>query len=88
MVLDTKANFNGIDKAIQAKVNIIKDFYEMGIPILYNASIDEERLDEYLAYIDYISEEIKLPIQNSDIIGIESIILIIFYLQGFLGELY
>lgn len=73
MVLDTKSNFNGIDKAIQAKVNIIKDFYEMGIPILYNASIDEERLDEYLAYIDYISEEIKLPIQNSDIIGIESI---------------
>ena len=72
MVLDTEANFNGIDKVIQAKVNIIKDFYEMGIPLLYSDTVDEERLDEYFAYIDYISEEIKLPVQNSDIMGIET----------------
>ena len=72
MVLDTKSKFSDIDKGIQAKVNIIKDFYEMGIPILYNDSIDEESLDEYLLYMDYISKEIKLPMPNNDIIGIDS----------------
>jgi len=72
MVLDTKSKFSGIDKGIQAKVNIIKDFYEMGIPILYNDIIDDERLDEYLAYMNYISKEIKLPIPNDNMIGIDS----------------
>lgn len=73
MVLDTKSNFQGITRAIRAKVYIIKDIYEMGIPVLYRDSIDEKILEDYLSYMDDIAKEVKLPTSDANLMGIESI---------------
>lgn len=73
LILNTKSFFNNITKEIQAKVNIIKDFYEMGIPILSKDSIDEDKISEYLGHMDYLQEKIKISPLDNDIMGVEAI---------------
>ena len=73
MTFKTNSIVNGSTKEIFAKVNIIKDFYELGIPLLYSNVFDKERRQEYIEYINYIQKEIGINQLDNDIMGIESL---------------
>ena len=57
MTFKTNSIVNGSTKEVFAKVNIIKDFYELGIPLLYSNVFNKERRQEYIEYINYIQKK-------------------------------
>jgi hypothetical protein len=73
MTLQTSAIFNGVTKTIQAKANIVKGFYELGNPILYDAILNEGKKQDYIEYMNYVEKNIGINQLDNDIMGIESI---------------
>lgn len=69
--LSTSGSCNKITNHLMAKIYLLNDFYEMGIPIISEDSIDEERLDEYIDYIDDMEDKIGVPTEEAKVIGID-----------------
>lgn len=68
--LRASSSCNKTDCHLVSEINIINGFYSLGFPILSEASIPHDKLDEYIKYIEEIEKEIK--ISNIDnIIGID-----------------
>ena len=72
MELESSSSYNSIIKKLIAKMTILNDFFEMGIPIISENSISNDRVEEYKNYIDKIQEEIRFPDQHNDIIEIDA----------------
>ena len=70
--LESSSSYGKIAKKLIAKITILNDFFEKGLPIVSENSISCDRIEEYTAYMDKIQREIKLPDQYNDIIGIDA----------------
>lgn len=73
MELETYSTYNGIKKNVAAKMTLINEFFDMGLPILSIDNIDEERIKDYESYFKYLKETITLPEIKKDIIGFEAV---------------
>lgn len=70
--LEAPSSYNGITKKLVAKIIILNDFFEMGIPIVSEDSIGDDKVEEYSNYMDNIQREIKIPDHDKNIIGIDA----------------
>lgn len=70
--LESSSSYNQITKKLIAKLTILNDFFEMGIPIISEDSISHDKVEEYKNYMDKIHQEIRFPDQHNDIIEIDA----------------
>ena len=70
--LESSSLYGTIAKKLMAKITILNDFFEKGLPIVSENRISCDRIEEYRAYINQIQREIKIPNQDNNIIGIDA----------------
>lgn len=71
MELETYSTFNNIRQDIKAQLTIINDFFELRNPVLSIDSIQEDKIQEFLDYMDYLEGNIRLPEELDGIMELE-----------------
>lgn len=69
--LSSSSRYNGIQNNLVSKLYMLNDFYEMGIPIVSENSIDRDNLEVYIGYMDMLREEMEVPFDAKYTIGID-----------------
>ncbi|MCF6460079.1 hypothetical protein [Clostridium sp. Cult3] len=70
--LQTQAIYNNIKRKAIAKLTIINEIFEMGLPVVSTSILKNEKTEIYMGYMDYLQQEIQIPPLNSDMMGIEA----------------
>lgn len=68
--LNTKSTQNKITKEVVAKVTVLNELYELGIPILSNSTLDKERKNMFTEYMDFLEKNLVIPKLDEGIYGI------------------
>lgn len=59
--LNTKSTQNKITREAVAKVTVLNEIYELGIPIVSKYSLDEEKQYMFTEYMNFLEENIVIP---------------------------
>lgn len=69
--LSTSSSYNGITNEVISKIYLINNFFEMKTPTVSENSINKDKLEDYIDYMDNLQREIVVPLYDRDIVGVD-----------------